>query len=55
MDNSLAVFLLENWEYFLIGFMLLEKGVKLSPMKWDDIIVDGIKEMLLKLKVGNPA
>ena len=43
-------FLIKNWEYILIGFMLLEKIVKLSPAKWDDILVDGIKSMLTKLK-----
>ncbi len=42
-------FLIKNWEYLLLGFMVLEKVVKLSPAKWDDILVDGIKEMLKKL------
>ena len=43
-------FLIANWEYLLLGFMVLEKIVKMSPAKWDDILVDGIKEMLIKLK-----
>ena len=43
-------FLINNWEWILVGFYVLEKIVKISPAKWDDILVDGIKEMLTKLK-----
>jgi len=42
-------FITENWQYVLIGFMVLEKIVKVSPAKWDDILVDGIKSMATKL------
>jgi len=42
-------FVLANWEYFLIGFMVLEKVVKLSAATWDDILVDGIKSILTNL------
>ena len=31
-----------NWEYCLIGFMVLEKIVKLSPSKKDDVLFDSI-------------
>jgi hypothetical protein len=31
-----------NWEYVLLGFYVLEKVVKLSPSKKDDIIFDSI-------------
>lgn len=31
-----------NWEWCLLGFMVLEKIVKLSPSKKDDIIFDSI-------------
>ena len=45
-------FLTNNWEWVLIGFMVLEKLVKLSPSKKDDILVDmvwnGIKGVLKK-------
>jgi hypothetical protein len=34
--------LANNWEWVLIGFMVLEKIVKLSPSKKDDIILDTI-------------
>ena len=43
-------FLINNWEWILVGFYVLEKVVKISPAKWDDILVDGIKDMLTKLK-----
>ena len=43
-------FLINNWEWILVGFYVLEKIVKISPAKWDDILVDGIKEILTKLK-----
>ena len=42
-------FILANWEWFLLGFMILEKIVKLTPAKWDDILVDGIKSGLVKM------
>ena len=42
-------FLTNNWEWILIGFMVAEKLVKLSPTQYDDIILDivwnGIKNM----------
>ncbi|MBA7633905.1 hypothetical protein ES703_41476 [subsurface metagenome] len=39
-----------NWEWILVGFYVLEKIVKISPAVWDDILVDGIKYVLSKLK-----
>lgn len=42
-------FLMNNWEYFLLGFMILEKIVKLSPTDKDDIILDVIWQGLLKV------
>ena len=45
-------FLIDNWEWVLIAFMVAEKLVKLSPTKYDDIILDvvwdGIKKVLKK-------
>jgi len=29
----------------IITFTILEKVVKLSPCKWDDIVIDGIKSI----------
>jgi hypothetical protein len=41
--------LVANWDICLLVFMLLEKAVKLSPSKNDDIVLDivwnGIKSM----------
>ena len=33
---------ISNWEICLAGFFLLEKVVKLSPTKYDDILLDVI-------------
>ena len=44
--------MLENWDICLLVFMILEKAVKLSSSKKDDILVDmiwnGIKGALKK-------
>ena len=32
--------ILENWDICLLAFMILEKAVKLSPSKNDDIVLD---------------
>jgi len=32
----------ENWDILLVGFVVLEKVVKLSPTKYDDILIDFI-------------
>jgi len=42
-------FIIQNWEYFLLGFMVLEKIVKVTPCTWDDILVDGLKAGLTKM------
>ena len=42
-----------NWEWILLGFYTLEKIVKLSPTKQDDIIFDSIlKPIFDKLSSG---
>ena len=38
----MSEWLVGNWEYILLGFMVLEKIVKLSPSKKDDILFDSI-------------
>ena len=45
--------IIANWEYILVGFYALEKIVKLSPTKQDDIIFDAvIKPVWDKLPFG---
>ncbi len=40
-----------NWEWFLLALYVLEKGIKLSPSKKDDLVWDMVlKPMLSKLK-----
>jgi len=48
--ESLLAKALNNWEILLAGFYLVEKIVKVSPSKYDDILVDGIKAMLTAAK-----
>ena len=42
-------FLANNWEWVLLGFMILEKLVKLSPTQYDDIVLDVVWKNLKKL------
>ena len=35
-----------NWEYVVIGFFVIEKIVKLSPTKADDVIFDMVLKPL---------
>ena len=41
-----------NWEWVLLGFVVAEKLVKMSPSEKDDIlldvVMDGLKKMLKK-------
>ena len=40
-----------NWEYFLLALYILEKGIKLSPSKKDDLVWDMIiKPIVDKIK-----
>ena len=38
-----------NWEWMLLGFMVAEKLVKMSPTKYDDILLDFVWGNLKKL------
>ena len=42
--------MINNWDMCLLAFMILEKVVKLSPSKNDDIVLDiiwnGVKNMV---------
>jgi hypothetical protein len=41
-------FLSSYWEYILIGFLLVDKVVALSPSKMDDLVWFTVKKMLKK-------
>ena len=44
-------FITANWEYILLGLYVLEKVIKLSPSKKDDLIFDMIlKPIIDKIK-----
>jgi len=38
-----------NWEWVLLGFMILEKIVKMSPSDKDDILLDVLFQGLTKI------
>ena len=37
---NMLSFITSKWEWFLLGLYILEKGIKLSPSKKDDLIWD---------------
>tara|TARA_R110000824_G_scaffold141934_2_gene308826 strand:+ start:467 stop:622 length:156 start_codon:yes stop_codon:yes gene_type:complete len=41
-------FIVMNWEWFLLGFMVCEKLVKLSPTQADDILLDVVWSSIKK-------
>lgn len=41
--------LVANWEWILLAFYVAEKVVKVTPVKWDDILFDGLKAGLMKI------
>ena len=44
-------FLTSNWEWFLLALYILEKGIKLSPSKKDDLVWDMVlKPIVDKIK-----
>ncbi len=40
--KEMTKFIVENWEYIMLGFVVLEKIVKATPTKKDDVIFDMI-------------
>ena len=53
MDAAIQYFA-DNWKIFVVGFWVAEKIVKLTPTKYDDILVDiiwgGIRRLVGKAK-----
>lgn len=49
MDTILMEFLSNNWQFLLLVFYVAEKVVKLTPWKWDDILIDAICKPLTEL------
>ena len=41
-------FLSNYWEYIIIGFLVIDKIVAMSPSKMDDLIWFSVKKMLKK-------
>ena len=52
-EIGITAWLLANWEWVMLGFYTIEKIVKLSPSKKDDILFDTIiKPIFDKLPFG---
>ena len=45
-------FITANWEWILLGFYVIEKVVKLSPSKKDDVIFDMILKPIIDKIIG---
>ena len=41
--------MVENWELCLIGVMVLDKIIALSPSTWDDLLWTSVKKALFKM------
>lgn len=41
--------IVDNWQWFLIGFVVAEKVVKITPTKYDDILLDVLWDGLKKV------
>jgi len=49
MDQGTLSWIVENWVPLgLAAFIFLEKIVKLSPTKWDDLLIDGLRAIFRK-------
>jgi|TARA_R100000781_G_scaffold44872_1_gene30460 hypothetical protein len=48
----MSEWLATNWEWVLLGFYVVEKVVKLSPSKKDDIIFDSILKPIFNAVTG---
>jgi hypothetical protein len=47
----MMTFIASNWEWVLLGLYVVEKAIKLSPSKKDDVIFDMIlKPVIDKMK-----
>lgn len=44
--------LMNNWEYVLLGMYVIEKVVKLSPSKKDDVIFDMVLKPIFNAVKG---
>ena len=42
-------FIINNWEYILIGILAIDKVVALSPSEWDDLIWTSAKKAIYKV------
>ena len=48
-EIKMSQWIIANWEWVLLAFYTLEKAVKLSPSKKDDILFDSIIKPVFSL------
>jgi hypothetical protein len=41
--------LIEYWEIYAIGLLVIDKVVALSPSEWDDLIWTSVKKAIYKI------
>ena len=46
-------FFTNNWEYVLLAFYVVEKVVRISPSKKDDVLLDMVLKPLFNALKGN--
>ena len=39
-------FLLENWQYVTMGILIADKIVAVTPTKYDDMLLTGVKAVI---------
>ncbi len=42
-------FILQNWEYILIGILCIDKAVAMSSSSWDDLVWSACKKAIFKI------
>ena len=45
--------IVENWEYVIIGLLAVDKAVALSPSEWDDLLWTAVKKCIYKVAGKN--
>jgi len=45
----MEAWIIDNWQYLFVAFFVVEKIVKITPTKYDDILVDVVWKTLKKI------
>lgn len=50
----MELWLAHNWQWVLLGFMVAEKAVKLTPTPYDDILIDVTGDIIKRITGKSP-